>query len=66
MSKKIMQVGIKDIFDVFMLLCGISIIAAEWLDLPVHGWHRITIAVLLSAIGSLSGFLIYKKFRGAS
>jgi hypothetical protein len=63
MSNKIMQAGIRDIFDVFMLLVLIAVLALEWLDVPVEGWRRIGAAVLLAAIGSLAGATIRRMRR---
>ncbi|NTF17123.1 hypothetical protein G6L37_01595 [Agrobacterium rubi] len=59
--RKIMNPGIRDIFDVFMLMSLITILAFEWLDFAPDGWRRIAVAVLVSALGSVMGGAIYKK-----
>lgn len=58
-----MKPGIRDIFDVFMLLALIAILAFEWLDIPLDGWRRLASAVLLAAIGSLAGGWLYRTIK---
>lgn len=60
---KIMEVGIRDIFDVFALLFLIALLAGDWLHLPDGEWSRVGSALALSGFGSILGYLIYRRFH---
>jgi ribosomal protein L16 Arg81 hydroxylase len=62
-NRKIMQTGIRDIFDVFALMFLIMLLAGDWLYLPEGEWSWIGSALALSGSGSIAGFFLYRWFR---